>query len=319
MKWLFARRQSYEWRLWVIEYETIVVVASLQSARGMALSDESVEVCRKTLESIEFTDLLARPPELFRSDVVELAKRHFPLLESEATGGFGIRIADSEVNLANFYRSYLLQPDRFREIVLPGIATVVRLQEWGPDQLMPPLDEVSDRIMPMLYATAEAEENLDGFVRLPWIGGLCVMFVLDEDDTYRFVHEKMLEKWEITSDELNRLALENLEQFSIDNPLEVTVVGEDEAPQMLVPVNANAYNTVRLLGSDLHQRLRQILGAELVIGVPNRDFFVAVSMAQPALIEDVRERVVADYKSMHHPLTSRLLVISADGVSEYCD
>ena len=81
-------------------------------------------------------------------------------------------------------------------VVLPGIATVVRLQEWGPDQLMPPLDEVSDRIMPMLYATAEAEENLDGFIRLPWIGGLCVMFVLDEDDTYRFVHEKMLEKWE---------------------------------------------------------------------------------------------------------------------------
>lgn len=319
LKWLFSRKQSYEWRLWVVEYETIVVVASLQSARGMALSDESAELCQETLESMKFAELLARPPELFRRDVLELARRHFPLLESEATGGFGIRIADSEVNLANFYRSYLLQPDRFREIVLPGIATVVRLQEWGPDQLMPPLDDVADQIMPMLYASSDAEENLDGFVRVPWIGGLCVMFVLDEDETYRFVHEAMLEKWDVDPDDVNLLAMENLERFAIENPLEVTVVGEDEAPKMLVPVNSNAYNTVRLLGSDLHQRLRQILGAELVIGVPNRDFFVAVSMAQPKLIEDVRQRVVADYQSMHHPLTSRLLVISADGVSEYCD
>ena len=88
---------------------------------------------------------------------------------------------------------------------------------------------------------------------------------------------------------------------------------------MLIPVNPNAYNSVRLLGSQLHHRLRQLLGAELVVGLPNRDFFVAVSLNHPNLIGEIREQVARDFHSMHHPLTSRLLVISADGVSEYCE
>lgn len=315
---LLRRRLLYEWRLWVIEHQEIVIVASLQSARGIALDDTVVAVCIDMLESVTFSDVLARPPELFRRDVLDLARQHFPLLKCESTSGFGIRIADSEVNLANFYRSYLLQPHQFRDIVLPGLTTMVRMQEWGPDQLMPPLTEVSQRIMPMLYGQEEAEETLKGFLRIPWVGGLCIMFVVDEDDTYRFVHEAMLQRWELDKEEVHELAMQNLERFTKDNPLEVSVVGENDTPRMLVPVNANAYNTARLLGSDLHHRLRQVLGPELVIGVPNRDFFVAVSLAQPTLIDDIQQRVIEDYRSMHHPLTSRLLLISADGVSEYC-
>ena len=88
---------------------------------------------------------------------------------------------------------------------------------------------------------------------------------------------------------------------------------------MLVPVEPNAYNSVRLLGEQLHRRLRELLGPELVVGLPNRDFFVAVSLGHPGLVGQVQQRVIQDYQSMHHPLTSRLLVISADGVSEYCE
>jgi len=196
---------------------------------------------------------------------------------------------------------------------------VVRLQEWGPDQLMPPLEEVSRRVMPMLYPESEAETTLKDFVRLPWVCGLSVMFVLDQDETYRFVHHRMLQAWQMSEAELQALAMANLNTFACDNPLEVTVIGEDDDARMLVPVSPNAYNSVRLLGTELHGRLRKLLGAEVAVGVPNRDFFVAVSLNHPGLVSDVQQRVIQDYQSMHHPLTSRLLVISADGVSEYCD
>ncbi|MEZ6127357.1 MAG: DUF1444 family protein [Planctomycetaceae bacterium] len=316
---LFGKRSAYQWRLWIVEYRSIIIVASLQSQRGLALSDQTIQRCEQLMNSIRFADVQARPPELFRQDVVALGRQYFPLLEINAVGSFGIRIGESEINLANFYRSYLHDPERFRQIVLPGLTTVVRLQDWGPDQLMPDLTDVAERIMPMLYPAAEADSSLADFVRVPWVGGLSIMFVLDEDSTYRFVHERMLKRWELSLEQLEQRAMANLETWGASNPLEVTLIGEDDAPRMLVPVRPNAYNSVRLLGESLHGRLRQLLGTELVVGVPNRDFFVAVSLNHPQLISQVQQRVIQDYQSMHHPLTSRLLVISADGVSEYCE
>ncbi|MDG1897370.1 MAG: DUF1444 family protein [Fuerstiella sp.] len=316
---MFRAVPTYEWRLWIFEHEQVMVVASLQSRMGLSLDANTVAICERTLESIEFADTLAKPPEGFRSDVVELGRRYFPLLSIKPTGSFGLQIEDSEINLANFYRSYLQQPDSFKQIILPGLTTVVRLQEWGPDQLMPTLEEISESVMPMLYPEAEAETTLKDFVRLPWVCGLSVMFVLDQDETYRFVHHRMLQAWQISELDLQELAMDNLNTFALENPLEVTVIAEDDDARMLVPVSPNAYNSVRLLGPELHSRLRRILGAELIVGVPNRDFFVAVSLNHPDLVSDVQQRVIQDYQSMHHPLTSRLLVISADGVSEYCD
>lgn len=318
-KKLFQRRNSYQWRLWIIEYRQIIVVASLQTTLSRTLPETAVQTCSEILTSINFSDELALPPELFRKEVVDLATKHFPLLEVASAGTFSVRINDSEIHLTNFYRSYLKTPHRLKQIVLPGLTTVVRLQEWGPEQLMPQLAEVSDRIMPMLYPEADTGESMIDFVQIPWVAGLCIMFVLDEDDTYRFVHKAMLDVWEMTVDEVRDLAMENLEQFTRDNPLEVSLVGEDNDPRMLVPMNPSAYNSVRLLGHELHFRLRQVLGAELVVGIPNRDFFVAVSLNHPSLIGEIRQQVARDFQSMHHPLTSRLLVISADGVSEYCE
>lgn len=318
-KTIFQRRNSYQWRLWMIEERDVMVVVSLQSAAGVAIDDPTHELCVRILSSLEFADQLACPPQLFRRQVVQLARERFPLLDIEPIGSFGLRIRDSEIRLTNFYRSYLHNPARLESIVLPGITTVVRLQEWGPEQLLPPLKQVSDRIMPMLYPTEEAGGSMEAFVRVPWVGGLTILFVIDEEETYRFVHSSMLEKWNIPPEQLQQLAMENLADFARQHPLEVSLVGDEDDPRMLVPVDQNAYNSIRLLGPELHFRLRQILGPELVVGLPNRDFFVAVSLNHPKLISQIQQQVTQDFQSMHHPLTSRLLVISADGVSEYCE
>ena len=42
-------------------------------------------------------------------------------------------------------------------------------------------------------------------------------------------------------------------------------------------------------------------------------------MHEPELIEQIRSQVREDHAVMHHPLTRSLLLISADGVSEYLD
>lgn len=315
-KRLWKPKARYEWQLWVVEYEDIIIVASLQSKLNQPLEEQTRELCRSTLNSILFAEHLACPPKLFRTKVIELSQKRFSLLDVRPEGQFSMRIGESEMNLSNFYRSYLQAPDRLEEIVLPAVTMLVRMQELSPDQLMPPLSDVSDRIMPMLYPAGDEEARMADFAGFNWVAGLKVMFVVDEDQSYRFVHKCMLERWDIDIDDLNQLAMENLEHFAEQNPLEVSVIGESET-QLLMPVDTDPYNSSRLLNVNLHTRLREFLGTEFVVGVPNRDFFVAVSLDHPDLIQQVRERVLQDYQAMHHPLTNRLLVISADGVSEY--
>lgn len=320
-KRLLSPKKNYEWQLWVVEFREVMIVSSLQTRSGYGLDEQTVKDCEALLNSILFVEEFAKPPALFREDVLSLAREKFPLLTIESEGSFSISVEGSEINLANFYRSYIHAPEQLKNIVLPGVAAVVRLQELSPEQLIPELAEVADRIMPMLYPDSKADSNetMSDFVQTPWVGGLRIMFVIDEAESYRFVHNHMLRTWEVDADDLRELAMDNLQSFADEHPLEVSVVGEEDDARMLVPVNPNPYNSVRLLGEQLHGRLRQVLGAELVVGVPNRDFFVAVSLNHPELIGQIQQRVVQDYQSMHHPLTNRLLVISADGVSEYLE
>lgn len=94
------------------------------------------------------------------------------------------------------------------------------------------------------------------------------------------------------------------------------MVETDEDPRLLMPVKPDAYNCSRVLDPDFHVQLRELFGPELIVGVPNRDFFVAATLKDPDLISRIRKRVHQDFANMHHPLTKRLLVVSADGVSK---
>jgi hypothetical protein len=248
---------------------------------------------------------------------VRLAREYFPLLQAASVRGFSVRLGQSEIGLSNFYRMYLQAPDQFRRIVLPGLTSLVRMQELSPAQLMPDFSEVRERILPMLAPDNDSRQ--DERVRQPWVGGLCIGYVVDEDDSYRYIHRQMLENWDVSSDDLHEAAIENLREYSSNHPISMTVVGDEDNPQMLMPMRPDAYNCSRILDPAFHQRLRELFGPQLVIGLPNRDFFVCVSLKQRGLIEQVRQRVREDYATMHHPLTERLLLISPDGVSEYVD
>lgn len=314
---IFRRRIHYQWRLWTLRQGQLTIVATLQSADRRPIDLGFMNLCERILGSLEIAEQPAWPPDVFMKNVLDLARQNFPLLQASVARGFSLRLGHSEIGLSNFYRMYLQQPDHFRRIVLPGLTTVVRMQELSPEQLLPSLDEVRNRILPML--SGDDESRVEDRVKTAWVGGLSVGYVVDEDDSYRFVLRRMLETWSISSDELHDIALENLRRYASEHPLEVTMVGDEDDPRMLMPVKPDAYNCSRILDPGFHGRLRDLFGPELLIGVPNRDFFVAVTMKDRDLIEQVQLRVNEDFATMHHPLTRRLLVVSADGVSEFCE
>lgn len=314
-RWLFTRKRWRRWRMWCFSRGSVYVLALyLQNDRA---DREAETMASMIVNSLKFSEQPACPPEVFAERVLELARRKFPLLDCQPAPDFQIKLGESKVNLFNFYRSYISTPEKFESIVLPALATVVQVQGWGKEQTEPQLESVRERVMPMLYPEDVWQERFPNFVGVPWVGGLVVLYVVDESHAYWYIRDDLLESWQLTTDELHQIALENLNRYFDDAPMEFTVAGEDEGPRLLIPTRPDAYNTSRLLSEPFHAKLRTVLGSEFAVGTPSRDFFVAVSLDSTETVDHVRKKVEDDFRQMDHPLSNKLLLVTHDGVTEF--
>ncbi|MGE0378419.1 MAG: hypothetical protein AB7Q45_23680, partial [Planctomycetaceae bacterium] len=145
----FVKELWRQWRLWGFREGPIVVLGLL--VHSAEHDPEMESIAALILRTLQMTTRPADPPNIFAERVLALAKSKFPLLDCVPGEGFQLRIGESNVNLSNFYRSYVKVPEKFEEIMLPALTTVVQIQGWGSEQSDPPLDNIRDRIMPMLY------------------------------------------------------------------------------------------------------------------------------------------------------------------------
>ncbi|MEX0716952.1 MAG: DUF1444 family protein [Planctomycetaceae bacterium] len=313
--WNAPREEWRPWRAWAIARGDVGILAVYTSTGPRDPERENVAVM--ILQALEFADDPADPPERFADRVLALARRRFPLEDTELTDDFQLRLGESRLNLGNFYRSFVKAPERFEQIVLPALTTLVRAQELGPTQLDPPFADVADRIMPILSTETARHEALTGFLSEPWVGGLTTMYVVDEAEAYWYIREELRERWGVSVEELHRRALENLESYFERTPMEFTLAGDDDGPRILVPNRPDVYNAARILSEPFHRKLREVLGGEFAVGLPNRDTFVAFSLNSSEVVGRLRSQIAADFARMDHPLSDRLLLVSADGVSEF--
>ncbi len=314
-RWL-TRRNWHRWKTWAVDWSQAMLTVTFVERGDRPHDPETDTLVRMVLNTLEAPDLLADPPRQFAQRALELAREKFPLLLCEITGEFQLRLGKSNVNLFNFYRTYVQAPERFVNILLPALTTVVQVQEWGEEQTTPSLENVRERIMPMLYPEHVWRQNFPNFVGEPWVGNLMILYVVDEAQAYWYIRNELLEKWHLSAEQLHDLAMTNLERYFDEHPAEMLVSGQDEGPRLLMPHKPDAYNTSRLLSRTFHEKLRDVLGREFAVGMPNRDFFVALSTDEPNMLQHIRERVREDYSQMDHPLTDKLLLVSPDGVSE---
>jgi hypothetical protein len=312
---VFRTEHWQHWRAWCLRRGPVYVLA--QYLQTEKIDHESATLAAMIVGSIALTDQPACPPEAFAERVLELARTRFPLLNCEAAPDFQIKFGDSKVNLLNFYRTYVTSPGQFESIVLPALTTVVQVQGWGKEQTEPALADVRERIMPMLYPQNLWKEQIPNSVGMPWVGGLVVLYVVDESHAYWYIREDLLETWGLPPDDLHEIALANLNRYFDEAPMEFTVAGEEDGPRLLIPARPDAYNTSRLLSEPFHEKLRGVLGGEFAVGTPSRDFFVAVSLDSSETVEHVRKKVEDDFQQMDHPLSDRLLLVTHDGVTEY--
>ncbi|MEZ6050140.1 MAG: DUF1444 family protein [Planctomycetaceae bacterium] len=311
----FLRENWRRWRIWGLRQGPIILMATLVHSEKPDPEMESL--AGSILRTLRFSEQPADPPSVFADRVLALARDKFPLLDCESGEGFQLKLGESNINLFNFYRSYVKVPEKFEEIILPALTTVVQIQGWGSEQSDPPLENVRDRIMPMLYPEKVWEERFPNFVGHPWVGGMTVLYVVDESHAYWYIRNDLLQQWDITTDDLHEIALENLDAYFESKPMEMAVAGGEGGPTMVMPTQPDSYNAVRVLSEDFRDKMRGVMGSPFAIGIPGRDFFVAVNLQSDEMVAHVRQRVRNDQTEMDHPLSDQLLLVSPDGVSEY--
>lgn len=338
-KRLWERGNWQKFQVTVIAEGHLLLMAEL--LQGNDVDPEFQTLAQVVIQTLKLNPAPCDPPNVFIARAVDFIRQAHPDLNCQQAGDLQIHLGGSTVSLVNFYREYLHRPNYFEAILENAVGTLVNLQKETSGNFRPKRESVVHRLIPMLYpqksirnavgpglfdtdhweggplqlATREANEL--GFVCEGFAADLAMTYVVDEEQAYWYVQPAQLEDWEMTYEELRSIALENLDRHFEAHPMEMTVIESEHGPAVAMPTKPDAYNAARLASESFRERLRLLLGGSCVVGVPNRDFFVAVSLSCEETVEQIRERVTVDHHQMTHPLTSRLLLITADGVSEY--
>ena len=245
-------------------------------------------------------------------DVVEERLEQLGGLEELSRDGMEVRFrwhGRSVVSeLEHFYNAYRRSPAQL-ESILESLEAAVR--SFAPDRGPQLWDELEDRIYPMIKPVemlAEvAERNLPQLIYRPFMADLIVCYVIDEPESVAFVNEEHLKTWGVLETTLYTRAVDNLRIKTL-KPGTAQVYGEG-AEMLLIYAALDGYDAARILLSEIMTEWDAIVPGRLVIGIPNRDFLVGFSDANPAVLQRMALQIAQDATQRDYGLTDQLWTI----------
>lgn len=243
-------------------------------------------------------------------DEIELIDREGLELRLRVSG------ADVAADLGNFYSAYLRDPGQLDVVVETFVRVMLGIT---PDRSASDYDSLADRIYPMIKPLAMLVEVRDR--RLPmlayreFLGELMIAYVIDEERSVAYINDDHLERWGISVQDVHARAIENLRRRT-DARVKYTTVGAGDQ-RLFIYSSGDGYDATRLLLSDVLAGWARDLPGNLVIGIPNRDFLIAFSDANPEILRAVAAQVQADAVQRQYGLTEQLFTLDEGVVREY--
>jgi uncharacterized protein YtpQ (UPF0354 family) len=218
-----------------------------------------------------------------------------------------LRVGGRDVtgDLNNFYALYRNSPDQ-----LPVIWEALRdaLLDLPPDRTEDDPDVLLERVMPMLKPLAllntVREQKLPMLAYRPLVGQLMLTYVIDEERSVTYISEDHLRAWGVDEPALHNRAIYNL-RVKPWRP-HPGLIGS--GPGALLIFNGrDGYDATRAILPELFQSFAAAIPGSLVIGVPNRDFLIAFSDADPGVFAQIRAQIEVDAETQDHPISAQLL------------
>lgn len=255
---------------------------------------------------------LSEEREVFAQQVADMLREIKPECQVELTGPRELLVNGRRLDLENVYRMVSTEPDRGSEIVRHYLAQLFATEADAVGTMT--LEFARPRIMPRIQPISIFEHLDEQMVaHVPFVNDTVVVFVTDMPQmTVSITTEQML-KWRITVEEIEQIALENLDAYTPE--LELQFVESKEGGKAAIISEQDGYDAARLLLSGLHSRLAPQLGGNFYVATPARDMFVALSDDPGDFVDRVAERVQQDHERLPYPITSEFFYVTLDGVA----
>jgi uncharacterized protein YtpQ (UPF0354 family) len=242
-------------------------------------------------------------------DEIEVLDREGMELRLRANG------ADVTADLTNFYSAYSRDPAQLDVVFETFVRVMLGIQ---PDRSASDYPTLLDRIYPMLkpleMLVEVRERKLPMLAYREFLADLMIAYVIDEQHSVAYINEEHLDRWNVSAHDLHEQSLANLRRRT--EQVKYTTVGDGEQ-QLFIFNSGDGYDASRLLLSEVLADWARVLPGNLVIGIPNRDFLIAFSDANPEILRAVAMQVQADAAGREYGLTDQLFTLVKGVVKEY--
>lgn len=168
------------------------------------------------------------------------------------------------------------------------------------------LAQVRARVLPQVVPMSLLEHCQhvgQELATMPLTDSLAVAMVVDEAERYRYITLEMLTQWQAKPVAVLALALQNLKKMSLH--LSWKQIGSG-AKAMFLCETFDGYDASRvLLGGKLVELAGRTAGS-LLIGMPHRDFLVALGDSDPEFVSEMQELVQEYFDTGSYPIAPNL-------------
>ena len=211
-------------------------------------------------------------------------------------------------NLRAKYELEELSDEEFATMVADHFGPILNRETPSLDELS--LDDLRDQlrlqVMPADYVTTAPVP----IVAFPFATGIAIGIVADFPQSYAYVREVDLARWNISPDEVYEIAMENLEAISNDLSIHLS---QNDAETFLAIDSGDGYDAARILIPGLQDFIASHLGETFRFGIPNRDFLICWRLdCSPDYHRQLAGKIAEDHSERPYALSPSVFVRNSE-------
>lgn len=178
--------------------------------------------------------------------------------------------------------------------------------------------DLRDRLFPMMMDPVQIQEKGQGQMLNGQIAdGLFVIYAIEEpNDKVRYVSFQDLRDWGISHSTVHVTALKNLDRLTQGKRVAKLDAPEGGRPMFIWNLE-DGYDAARILLPKWMDDFAEAVTGNLVIGVPHRNWLIALGDEDERLVDLVAKRVQAEHQEAGFPVSPYLYTWDGMHLSRY--
>jgi len=178
--------------------------------------------------------------------------------------------------------------------------------------------ELRSRVYPLLMDPVQIQEKGEGqMVNGAIAEGLIVIYGIEEPgEKIRYVTYQDLRDWNVSHSVVHVTAVQNLERLTEGKRVTKLDTPQGGRPMYIWHVE-DGYDAARILLPTWLDEVAEVVPGNLLVGVPHRNWLVAISDADPMLVKFVRKKIMDEHHSASFPVSPFLYLWTGEQLQRY--